>query len=270
MHMPVMDGLEAATRIIGFNANIPIIAMTANIMANDREIYKMSGMNDCIGKPFTSQELWRCLLKYLKPVKPGEEGMSQKDLQAKADSKLEEDKEFQRNLEKYFVRNNQKKFEEIAKAHEAGDLVLAHRLAHTLKSNAGQINASRLQAAAANIEHQLNEGKCRAGEEQLKHLETELNLVLKELMPLLDEHAEEKGSISGAVFESEEMHALFAKLEPLLKSGNPESINFIHDLRAITEHNDLTQKLIQQIDDFEFEQALSTLAELIKRMVKND
>jgi len=264
----VMDGLEAATRIIGFNANIPIIAMTANIMANDREIYKMSGMNDCIGKPFTSQELWRCLLKYLKP---GDEDASQKDLQSKVDKKLEEDKEFQKNLEKYFIRNNQKKFEEIAKAHEAGDLILVHRLAHTLKGNAGQINASRLQEAAANVERQLNGGKCRVSEEQLKLLETELNLVLTELSPLLDEPADKKAaSISGAVFESEEIHKLFAKLEPLLKSGNPESVNFVNDLRAITEHNDLTQKLIQQIDDFEFEQALSTLAELIKRMVKND
>jgi signal transduction histidine kinase/ActR/RegA family two-component response regulator len=71
MHMPVMDGLEAASEIQKLNAGIPIVAMTANIMSNDIEVYKTSGMNDYIGKPFTSQELWQCLMRYLEPVSMG-------------------------------------------------------------------------------------------------------------------------------------------------------------------------------------------------------
>ena len=71
IHMPEMDGLEAAAKISRLNTGIPIIASTANIMYNDKKIYKASGMNDCLSKPFTSQELWRCLLKYLTPVRRG-------------------------------------------------------------------------------------------------------------------------------------------------------------------------------------------------------
>ncbi|MCL2211780.1 MAG: ATP-binding protein [Treponema sp.] len=67
MHMPVMDGLEASMHITEMNIGIPIVAMTANVIYNDKEIYKKNGMNDCVGKPFTSQELWRCLMKYLTP-----------------------------------------------------------------------------------------------------------------------------------------------------------------------------------------------------------
>jgi len=68
IHMPVMDGLEASAKIIELKQGIPIIAMTANIMSGDWDIYEKSGMNGCVGKPFTSQELWRCLLKYLSPL----------------------------------------------------------------------------------------------------------------------------------------------------------------------------------------------------------
>ena len=68
MHMPVMDGFEASAEILSLNVNVPMVAMTANIMAEDLEVYKASGMPDCLSKPFTSQELWRCLLKYLKPL----------------------------------------------------------------------------------------------------------------------------------------------------------------------------------------------------------
>ena len=70
IHMPVMDGIEAAPKIIKLGTGTPIVALTANIMTSDRDLYKNAGMIDYIGKPFTSQELWRCLLKHLKPSVP--------------------------------------------------------------------------------------------------------------------------------------------------------------------------------------------------------
>jgi signal transduction histidine kinase len=68
MHMPVMDGLDAAAEIKKLGVKIPIVALTANIMVDELDIYKVHGIVDCVSKPFTSQELWRCLLKYLTPV----------------------------------------------------------------------------------------------------------------------------------------------------------------------------------------------------------
>jgi len=69
IHMPVMDGIEATVKIKEIDPNIPIVAMTANIMAKDMEVYAEKGMCDCVGKPFTSQDLWKCLLKYFTPIK---------------------------------------------------------------------------------------------------------------------------------------------------------------------------------------------------------
>jgi len=67
MHMPVMDGLDASAEIIKLNIGVPIIAMTANVMTDNLDIYRANGINDYVSKPFTSQELWHCLLKYFKP-----------------------------------------------------------------------------------------------------------------------------------------------------------------------------------------------------------
>ncbi|MCL1988267.1 MAG: ATP-binding protein [Firmicutes bacterium] len=65
VHMPIMDGLEATTKILALGVETPILAMTANVMYNDIETYRKHGMIDCIGKPFTSQELWTCIVKYV-------------------------------------------------------------------------------------------------------------------------------------------------------------------------------------------------------------
>jgi len=182
MHMPVMDGLEAAAKILELDTGIPIVAMTANIMSNDREIYRKSGMRDCVGKPFTSQELWHCLMKYLHPVywQSVDEG---RNIQKNRNAGLD----VQQTLQKLFAKHNMNKFEEIADALEMGDLKLAHRLVHTLKGNAGQLGKPVLQKAAADIERYIKEGNIPVPTEQLSHLETELKAVLRELSPLLDE-----------------------------------------------------------------------------------
>ena len=71
VQMPVMDGLEATTRIrqaeedTGNNRRVPIIAMTANAMKGDREICLAAGMDDYISKPFRSDELLDILNKWL-------------------------------------------------------------------------------------------------------------------------------------------------------------------------------------------------------------
>ena len=97
--------------------------------------------------------------------------------------------EFQKKLRLLFAENNQNKFDEINKALKTGDIKLAHRLAHTLKSNAGQLGKTRLQSAAADMEHRLKDGENTVTEEQLKILETELSMVLNEFAPLLKESA---------------------------------------------------------------------------------
>ncbi|MDR1838232.1 MAG: response regulator [Treponema sp.] len=191
MHMPIMDGLEASAKILKFNTGVPIIAMTANIMSNDLEVYKQSGMNDCVGKPFTSQELWRCLLKYLKPVSGGTVHRNAENVSSAADSLLEADEEFQKIIRKTFVETNQNIFDEILKALDMDDIKLAHRLAHSLKSNAGQIGIMSLQKAAADVEYQLKDGENLVTKEQMSLLETELNAVLAELKSKLDDTAGE-------------------------------------------------------------------------------
>ena len=71
MQMPVMDGLEATRAIRGLpgRASLPIVAMTANAFAEDRERCLAAGMDDFIAKPVVPDVLFGTLLKRLDSVR---------------------------------------------------------------------------------------------------------------------------------------------------------------------------------------------------------
>ena len=269
MHMPVMDGLEATPKIMELGTGTPIVAMTANIMSNDKELYKSIGIKDFVGKPFTSQELWRCLLKYLKPAEsmPVVAGApdSAPSMLSEPPSKEEVrqkqgDDDLMSKLKTMFVKENKEKAKEIADAIGAGDIKLAHRLAHTLKSNAGQLGKTALQKAANDVEALLKDDKNLTTKDHMNTLAAELDAALKELAPFA-EVAIAAQSEAGP-FDIEKARELLSALEPLLKDGNPECMNMTGDIGAIPG----SEELIRQIEDFDFEPAVSTLDELKKKI----
>jgi PAS domain S-box-containing protein len=67
VQMPVMDGLDAARAIrqLPDRQQLPILAMTANAYAEDREVCLAAGMNDHITKPVAPSRLYSCLLRWL-------------------------------------------------------------------------------------------------------------------------------------------------------------------------------------------------------------
>ena len=64
--MPVFDGISATVEIRRAGLNIPIVAMTANALKGDMDLYLAKGMNDYVSKPVDRQILADVLLKWLK------------------------------------------------------------------------------------------------------------------------------------------------------------------------------------------------------------
>ena len=78
LQMPVMDGYAATQAIradLGLT-DLPIIAMTANAMASDREACLQAGMDDHVGKPFNLAHLVGVLLRHIRRT-PGTDAFEQ-------------------------------------------------------------------------------------------------------------------------------------------------------------------------------------------------
>ncbi len=69
--LPEKNGYEITAeirkkeKIKGIKKPVPIIAITANTLDNDRERCLKAGMNDYLAKPFSTQELFNVIKKYI-------------------------------------------------------------------------------------------------------------------------------------------------------------------------------------------------------------
>ncbi|MFT4772247.1 MAG: CheY-like chemotaxis protein, partial [Cryomorphaceae bacterium] len=66
IQMPIMDGIEATLYIRKELKNqLPIVALTANVLKGDAKRYLKAGMNDTVPKPFEEEQIVNVLLKWL-------------------------------------------------------------------------------------------------------------------------------------------------------------------------------------------------------------
>jgi signal transduction histidine kinase/DNA-binding NarL/FixJ family response regulator/HPt (histidine-containing phosphotransfer) domain-containing protein len=187
--MPVMGGLEATRRIRAWEAMqahgrraVPIIALTANAMAGDREACVAAGMSDYLTKPFTGAALAEILGRYLEAADPATAVISAAsrpiapavsavpaaqgrqpvfDASVLAALPMVADgsqPEFAFSVLEQFVRDSVAMVERCSEADASADPDGVLHGVHTLKSTSAQIGALALAAWAGELESQLRAG----------------------------------------------------------------------------------------------------------------
>ena len=162
--MPVMDGFEATRRLRAAGRRLPVIAMTANAMAGDREKCLAAGMDDHIAKPVDVGQLFATLVRWVKPAAaaaaaPGRATAADASVPdiagldtAAALARVDGNAVLYRRMLAWFRDGQADAAARIRAAWAAADRETATRAAHTLKGLAGNIGARELAAAAAALE----------------------------------------------------------------------------------------------------------------------
>jgi PAS domain S-box-containing protein len=166
IQMPVMNGIDATKMIrSGKNSNInhkvPIIALTANAMSQDRQICLNAGMNDYLSKPFKPDDLEIIIEKYLgqKNVKASNNRKKDRssipskyyDKKAILD-RIDGDMDLFRQLIALFLKEVPNQIKQIKLAIKENDPEKITLYAHTIKGSAYNIRAMELKQVAFDIE----------------------------------------------------------------------------------------------------------------------
>jgi two-component system sensor histidine kinase/response regulator len=180
--MPVMDGFTAARRMRelerqnGRGRRLPIIALTANVMTEDRESCLAAGMDAHLGKPIEPAQLVDCLSRYLKP------GILRPEVDMHALRELTGgDAEFERELVETFVVSGDQCLAEILAALRVSDLATIGTRAHALKGASANIHALGLAAAASSLESAARANSVGEIDALVQALTAKLNAVNAEL-----------------------------------------------------------------------------------------
>ena len=305
IQMPVMDGYKA-TRIIREQEkfkNLPIIAMTANAMAKDREKSLLAGMNDHIAKPIKVHEMLVTMARWITPgvlpstgmiseaespvpevLMPGSlavnenlKNISGLDVVAGLATVQGNEALYHKLLNKF--RRNQDDFGgKFRQAQALGDRSTAERLIHTLKGVAGNLGAFAVQKAAQKFEVVLREeckNWCENSDlscliESLKTLEQELDGLFRELDTVFKRGVElEDAPMVECRIQLEDLRPLFNELDRFLADDDTRAVEVLEKIRSKLSSGMVDDKLLyieQLIAQYNFSAALTILRGFVEAL----
>jgi CheY-like chemotaxis protein/anti-sigma regulatory factor (Ser/Thr protein kinase) len=290
VQMPEMDGHEATMRIREEPAfkDLPILAMTAGAMAEDKEKAKQAGMNGHVSKPIEIRKLFETLARW---IQPGERAIPVYDKQPKQ-AESEADLPHQlagvnmqlglrriggnprlfRDLLLKFRNSQARVIKEIRAALEEGDMELAARLVHTLKGVAGNIGANDLALAAKDLEIGITSDGPDVAPVLLESTQSHLDQVVSALSVV---KGNDRSQAAAGPVNWELVHENLVQLRSLLEDSDTEASDVINEL-----FGQLTDATFKEslkavelvVDSYDFEMALDHLVELeelVKRQIES-
>ncbi len=262
---------------------LPIIAMTANALAGDREKCLEAGMNDHVAKPIEPDNLFKTLVQWIPPrdsdaqqddFEPSTEKIAEEKLPGSLEGidvaeglrRVGGNRKLYRKLLIEFFQDHSQDVHAIRSALDQEDLATAQRIAHTIKGVSGSIGAGDLQRDAESLETAFKEGQQVLYPELIVRLEKALAPVMRGLEALAVSRDTE-GAVAGdsSSVDVEATMPLLDELQTLLAEMDPEAEEKVSDLKAQLAgetYQKLVNTLSKQVGEFEFEEARETLAKL--------
>jgi len=281
IQMPEMDGLTA-TKIIrsdGRYGNLPILAMTAHAMPDDKRKSLEAGMNGHLTKPINTQELKKALTKYLETelfVYTPEQETDEDDDFLPVDLPGINTARGLRN-----IGGNREGYLKVLLGFRDGFIGFPAELGkvlavsgpeqalikvHSLKGIAGNIGATRLYELCRSLEGELRGegGDNSAGE--LEALVVELEMILEGLEGIESVKDQESREY---VFNKEKSFNLIGKLYMMLGEGDAECGDVLDELRVhfnLERYEKQLDELTRHIDNFDFDDGRSVLEMIAEQL----
>ncbi len=269
IQMPVLDGLTA-TRRLRLDPRLqqlPVIAMTAHGMEEDRRLSLEAGMNDHLVKPILVETLQAVLQQWLPPARhvaapapaPASTLLAQGgviDVARGLQLHMQDQALYLRSLHT-FARDFAAMPGQIRDHVQAGDWSAARRLAHSLRSTSASIGADTLSGHAQALEQGLIHGQVAACLPPLTAVEGELVQVLACVAAMPPPAASPAAGLSAAALQ-----ARLYRLLQLADAGCGEAWQQWSRQLAQEAPPDVMQQVAAigaAIDDVEYEQALAML-----------
>jgi PAS domain S-box-containing protein len=287
--MPRMDGYTASSNIRRGDAGerykkIPIVALTANAMKQDREKCLKAGMDEYVSKPIDPQQILEKLLIWFEPKKIQKSHQQTETkvkimndtVQTNSMQAWDEQALLRRSLGKenlmnslisMFLKSTPSQVTELQQACEAKDVEQVRHIAHTIKGGAANLSALRLQESAKDLEEQAKLQQVELFEETFLQLKQDFQQVIE----IFEQHTaskQEPKDDESSMSDNELLDAL-SKTHTALSEGDyisPDEVDYCNYHFSNSQIDAEMKKLKELILQFDTDEAI-TLIEKIKSQI---
>ncbi len=195
-HMPELDGFEATMEIrrleqASSRKRIPIIALTANAMAQDRQDCLNAGMDDHLAKPLSRLQMQEMLNRWMPVIPPnhvtqfsslddgpdtvfGDADVIDKQVLSQLrELQNAEDPDLLSRVIKLYLVESPKIIAKMKQAIHQGSLVETERMSHSLKSSSANVGATEFSRLCSDIHSAARAGDMSVARDSMPGLESE-------------------------------------------------------------------------------------------------
>lgn len=287
LQMPEMDGLTATRHLRAQPElkNLPIIAMTAHVMADEVQRCLDAGMNDHVAKPIDAESFFATLARWTRTQEAEDSDVPAKTLKKTDEIVLPEiegvdavaglrrvagNKRLYLDLLAQFAAKQKSVGKQIMAALQNGDRIQAERLAHSLKSSAGNLGITEIFHSAGNSERGIRDsqdGVKALVQELVSALDRQIQAIQTGL-DALKHTAGDQASIQQADLAA--ASAAIARLRELLGENDAEALDAYGHLAKLlqgTVDPFLLRALHAAVQTFDFDTALTQLNKITGQLV---
>ena len=286
LQMPVMGGLEAAQEIRKISADIPLLALTARAMTEERDLCLEAGMNGHLAKPidpallFAALSQWRKLDAATADIRLAQAGLPSQQSSQLAESthtgidiasgllRVSRNEQLYLRLLTQFADDYHDAAERLTTAWQNGDWETASRQAHTIKGVAGNLGATTVHESAATLEAVFSSDGVTTADE-ITGLVAQFAAAMDQAIATITAYRQEKAAApvtTAAVADtSSPAPQSREQLRVLLLDADSEAIEYFANVQSsfmATYDNKQVRKLEKALQDFDFDAALEILNNL--------
>jgi two-component system sensor histidine kinase/response regulator len=285
VQMPEMDGYEATRRMRAekWGKDIPIVAMTAHALNEERQKALEAGMDDHISKPIDPEAMFETIRKYYRG-----ETLHEQKLPVPADNNQETalpaiegidmagglgrmagNRMLYADLLRRFADGQRETLAKISEALAQGNRETAELLAHTTKGTSGNLGIVEVQAAAAHLEHLIHNGESPEDVKTgLLRFSTSLEMMTALILRSLPATETRKKAPSAHINAGEERE-IVSRLVTLIRESDSDAVDYLESVfeKLMSSHSyEELEGVRKKLKMYDFSAALDALQHLEKRM----
>jgi len=264
--MPNMDGVETTRLLRDMGYVFPIVALTANAVVGQAEIYLQSGFDDFVSKPIDIRQLNVVLNKLIRDKQPPEVIENARSKKTEMEKNSSAPQQISRELAGIFIRDAGKALGALETVAQNGFRETQAFIinVHAMKSALANIGEAQLSAAAAKLEQAARDAKINTIKAETPAFLNELKKIIEKLKSAGEQNKSGEDTEEDLAYLREKLLEIKEACAALDKKAVKKNLAVLREITWAHNTAELLNKIAEYLLHSEFDEITALVNEMVK------